>query len=106
MAVCEARMPLSSSAVRRSIATMSYQARMAYPPLSVTGRTGACGKTKRSAALARAHQLRHDRLEVMAVGAQPVQPDHGGLRVAAGFDLDCITRHARLHGSGFHGDAC
>src|ERR1700733_4645757 len=28
---------------------MSYQARMLIPPLMVTGRTGACGRTKRSA---------------------------------------------------------
>src|SRR5439155_305535 len=46
---CEARIPFSSSGPWRSSAMMSYQARMANPPLSVTGRIGACGNTKRSA---------------------------------------------------------
>ena len=53
---------------------MSYHARMRMPWLMVTGRIGACGKTKRTG-LVQA-QLRHDRLEVVAVGAQAVQPDH------------------------------
>src|SRR2546429_2197779 len=34
---CEARIPFSSSGPWRSSAMMSYQARMANPPLSVTG---------------------------------------------------------------------
>src|SRR6202034_1705898 len=34
---------------RRSSARMSYQARILMPPFNVTGRTGACGNTKRSA---------------------------------------------------------
>jgi len=46
---CELRIPVWSSGPWRSSATMSYQARMANPPLSVTGRIGACGNTKRSA---------------------------------------------------------
>src|SRR5437867_1693739 len=33
-------------------------------------------------------QLGHHGLEVMAIGAEAVQPDHGGDRVVAGFDLD------------------
>lgn len=47
----DARMPLSSSRCP-SNDTMSYQARIAMPLLIVTGRTGACGKTKRIAGLA------------------------------------------------------
>ncbi len=35
-------------------------------------------------------ELRHDRLEVVAVGAQAVQPDHRGLRVRAGGDLESL----------------
>jgi len=42
-------MPLKSSAERRSMPAMSYRARIAYPLLMVTGRTGACGNTNRSA---------------------------------------------------------
>src|SRR6267378_7746988 len=47
---CEARTPRSSSR-RIAPSVMSYQARMRMPPLIVTGWTGACGKTKRIAAL-------------------------------------------------------
>src|SRR5882672_3700412 len=47
---CEARTPLSSSR-RIAPSVMSYQARMCMPPLIVTGCTGACGNTKRIAAL-------------------------------------------------------
>src|SRR5690606_20522750 len=35
-------------------------------------------------------ELRHDRLEVVAVGAQAVQPDHGVLGLAADRDLDAV----------------
>ena len=38
--------------------------------------------------LVRAHQLRHDRREIMAIGAQAVQPDDSPGRLAAGFDLN------------------
>src|SRR3954468_6042530 len=47
-AAWEARIPTSSSAPPPS-SKMSYQARMRMPWLSVTGRTGACGNTKRRA---------------------------------------------------------
>src|SRR6185503_16163747 len=33
-------------------------------------------------------QFRHDRLEIMAVGSQPVQPDHRGIGLRAGFDFN------------------
>jgi len=49
---CEARTPRSSSR-RFAPSVMSYHARIRMPPLIVTGRTGACGKTKRIAALGR-----------------------------------------------------
>jgi len=32
----------------------------------------------------------HDRREVVAVGAQPVQPDDARRRVLSGFDFDCV----------------
>src|SRR6267143_436797 len=47
---CEARTPCSSSC-RFAPSVMSYHARIRMPPLIVTDRTGACGKTKRIAAL-------------------------------------------------------
>src|SRR5882672_8838358 len=50
MDACEARTPCSSSR-RFAPSAMSYHARMRMPPLIVTGRTGACGNTKRIAAL-------------------------------------------------------
>ncbi|MQM38865.1 hypothetical protein KBTX_02886 [wastewater metagenome] len=37
-------------------------------------------------------QLRDDGLEVMAIGPQPVQPDHGGIRVLAGTGLDRLQQ--------------
>src|SRR5450631_2407822 len=43
------RKPARSSAALRSNPLRSYQARMDMPPLMVTGRTGALGKTKRHA---------------------------------------------------------
>src|SRR3981081_713445 len=47
---CEARTPRSSSRLFAP-SVMSYHARIRMPPLIVTGRTGACGKTKRIADL-------------------------------------------------------
>src|SRR5712692_92031 len=44
---CDSRMPFSSSAPPPNW-KMSYQARMRMPWLMVTGRTGACGNTKRT----------------------------------------------------------
>src|SRR5690606_35892584 len=41
--------PCSSARLARSSSRMSYQARIATPPLIVTGRTGACGNTNRTA---------------------------------------------------------
>ena len=70
---------------------MSYQARIAMPPLIVTGRTGACGNTNRTGTLE--PELRHDRLEVVAVGSQAVQPEHREPRRVARCDLDRI-QHA------------
>ena len=40
-------MPASSARPSAVSVLMSYQARMRMPMLSVTGRTGACGNTKR-----------------------------------------------------------
>ena len=64
---------------------------MRMPWLMVTGRTGACGKTKRTGLLQA--QLRHDRLEVVAVGAQAVQPDHRRLRRRTGLDFNGFHRY-------------
>src|SRR6185437_4182221 len=46
-------MPASSCRALRSNAAMSYQARIDMPLLIVTGRTGACGNTKRNGGHAR-----------------------------------------------------
>ena len=62
---------------------------MRMPLLIVTGRIGACGNTKRTAA-SRSCELRHDRLEVVAVGAEAVQPDDGGRGPRARLDLDGV----------------
>ena len=61
---------------------MSYQAGMISPPLMVTPRRGACGKTKRTRGR---REHRHDVLEVVAARAQAVQPDDRavGLSLAA-----------------------
>src|SRR5688500_16045312 len=48
IACCDSRMPRSSGRRAMSLMAMSYHARICMPPLSVTGRTGACGKMKRS----------------------------------------------------------
>ena len=44
---CDSRTPATSARLVMSPAERSYQARIRNPLLSVTGRTGACGKTKR-----------------------------------------------------------
>ena len=82
---CEARMPASSSGPPPSW-RMSYQARMRMPWLMVTG-------PHRRVREHEAHrlgeaQLGHDRLEVVAVGAQAVQPDHRSGGVGPGFNFD------------------
>src|SRR5690242_10284105 len=48
-AAIDARTPASSWGARASKPAMSYHARIGMPLLIVTGRTGACGNTKRSA---------------------------------------------------------
>src|SRR5258705_3358804 len=48
IATCEARTPAASARRRPRSSRMSYEARIALPPLIVTGRIGACGKTKRT----------------------------------------------------------
>ena len=65
------------------------------PPLIVTGRMGACGNTKRQARSPSPDEFGHDRHEVVAVRAQPMQPDDGGIRCRGGFDLDGLERHGR-----------
>ena len=44
-------------------------------------------------------QLRHDRHEVVAVGAQAVQPDHGGLGLAGGLKRHGVFGFADFHGA-------
>jgi hypothetical protein len=45
-------------------------------------------------------ELGHDGLEVMAVGAETVHPDHGGAGRGPGLDLDGVQqgRHGRARG--------
>ena len=64
---------------------MSYHAGISIPPLMVTARSGACGKDE-----AHAGQLEvgDDGLEVVAVRAQAVQPDHRPRGLAARPHLD------------------
>ena len=83
-------MPASSWGPPGVKSRMSYQARMRMPLLIVTARTGACGKTKRTAGLGGNLQLRHDRHEVVAVGAEAMQPDDGGRRRRGGRQHDSI----------------
>ena len=64
---------------------------MGMPPLMVTGRTGAFGKTKRQARSPAPHELRDDGLEIMAVGAQAVQPDHGGIRLCGAVSTSMVS---------------
>ena len=47
MCACDSRTPATSARFVMSPADRSYHARIRNPLLSVTGRTGACGKTKR-----------------------------------------------------------
>jgi len=45
-------------------------------------------------ALAAGHDLRNQGLEVMAVGSQAMQPDHGGVWVGCGLDFDGLQHRA------------
>ena len=77
---------------------MSYHARIGMPLLIVTGRTGACGNTKRIGSVRRQPHLLDDRHEVVAVGAEAVQPDDGGVGTRAGFELDAGKQRGRHRG--------
>ena len=68
---------MSASPASGARGSMSYHARIFAPPLIVTARIGACGKTNLRPARPVA-ELRHDRLEIVAVGAEAMQPDHRG----------------------------
>ena len=63
------------------------------PPLTVIGRLGACGNTKRIGGQSGGDQFRHDRHEIVAVGAEAVQPDHGETRIRSGFGLYAVEQH-------------
>ncbi len=72
------------------------------PPLIVISRTAlrACGTKLRQlqGRPCAVDELRHDRLEVMAIGAQAMQPDHGVARVRGGFEFDRLVRHWVVRG--------
>ena len=67
---------------------MSYHARIGKPLLIVTGRTGACGNTKRIAQRVGQPHLIDDRHEVVAVGAESVEPDDRCVRMGTGLEFD------------------
>ena len=75
---------------------------MGMPPLMVTGRIGALGKTKRQARSPRRHEFRHDGFEIMAVGAQAMQPDDRGVGLRRGFDFNGF-QHLGLNVPGAYG---
>ncbi len=52
------------------------------------------GEDKAHAQRSRHPQLGHDRLEVVAVGAEPMEPDDGGARGCARFDLEGLEQVA------------
>ena len=58
----------------------------------VTGRTGACGNTKRNCRHAVLEQLGHQRFEVVAIGAEAVHPDDGEVGLGSGLDGDGFER--------------
>ena len=57
-------------------------------------------------ALGTTHELRYDRLEVVAIGSESMQPDDGSLRIAARLDLYALTRHGGLLCGWHSGAAC
>ena len=81
----------------RAIATprMSYHARIGMPPLIVTGAHRRMRKHEAQRRPVAVDQLRHDRREVVAVGAEAVQPDH---RCGAGSGAVSCSTVGRLMG--------
>ena len=72
---------------------MSYHARISMPPLMVTSSR----RRMREHETQRLRQVEHGRhgFEVVAVGAKPVQPDHGADGVA-GVDLYGLKHRTSL----------
>jgi len=60
------------------MANMSYQLGISYPPLMVTARVGAWGRTEAGTQQYFLKRFGH-RQEVVAVGTQAVQPDNAGV---------------------------
>ena len=95
----DSRTPSSSVPRSSSDPAMSYHARIFMPPLTVIGRTGACGNTYRMSSRTRPAELRRNRLEVVPVRSETVQPHHGSGRGARRFDDDRGIELAELCGA-------
>ena len=95
---CDSRMPRSSSAVRAIECGDVVPGTHGISAVERHRPDRCMRKDEAQRPLSRAHQLGYDRLEVMAVGAQAVQPDNGGHGVAAGFNFYCVIRHDALPG--------
>ena len=71
----------------RSRARMSYQARMAMAAVDGDGPDVGMGEHEANPQGLGEAQLGHERLEVVAVGPQAVEPDHAGLGLRPGLDF-------------------
>ncbi len=89
----DSSMPAASARVAKSMPTMSSQGTHAH---AAVDRHRAHRRVRKHEAQRRpvpAHQLGHDRGEVMAVGAEAMQPQHGPLRRSAGFLFHALQQH-------------
>ena len=86
----DSRIPGSSARPSAVSVLMSYQARMRMPMLSVTGLARRVREHEAQARRGRQLQLRHDRHEVVAVGAEAVQPDDARRRLRRGRQDDGV----------------
>jgi hypothetical protein len=77
---------------------MSYQARIGRPPLRLTRAYRRVREDEAQAVPGRQTQLGDDGHEIMAVRAQAVQPDDGGIGGALGFQGDGGGGFLQLHG--------
>jgi hypothetical protein len=83
---------LDVRAIRMFAARTSYHARMRKPWLIVTGITGACGNRKRTRSFARSCSAGTTSDQPRPSSPRTMHPDHRGVRLAPGFDFDCVEK--------------